>query len=151
MKLAFIYGPMEIVMHILLVFIVTSCVIMLIAFILLKIGEKKMVNNGIIVYPENLFEEVEVMKKENTLRLYSKRIEKNMFVVTSSEISLEYKDGKFISYSSATPVSIKAEKITFKEFLNKLPEVNYRSMDTKIGHQKRIEYKPWNGGILWQA
>ena len=81
------------------------------------------------------------MKEVGLLRLYSKRINKNLFVITSSEISEEYKDGKFVSYASAKPVVLRAKTTLLNDFLKSIPELNYKSMIKRIGFQTRIECK----------
>lgn len=62
-------------------------------------------------------------------------------VITSSEISEEYKDGKFVSYASAKPVVLRAKTTLLKDFLKSVPELNYKSMIKRIGFQTRIECK----------
>jgi len=109
-----------------------------------KKEEKDILENGMVVYPETLFEDIEEMKECGNLRLYSKRIKKNLFVITASEISEEYKDGKFVSYASAKPVVLRAKTTLLNDFLKSVPEINYKSMIKRIGFQTRIECESTN-------
>ena len=138
--LAVIIGPIEYVLPAFLVAIIITAVVVVVAIIGTKIEEKNVLNKGMVIYPETLFEDIEEMKNANTLRLYSKRIERNLFVITSSEISEEYKDGKFISYFSQKPTELRAKKTPLKEFIQILPEINYVTMIKRIGFQTRIGY-----------
>lgn len=141
MLLAFIFGPIEIVVPVLLTFLCLSIVAYLFCLFMMKREESNVLKNGMVVYPETLFEDIEEMRETGLLRLYSKRIKKNVFVITSSEISEEYKDGKFLSYSSAKPVVLRAKTTSLKDFLKSIPEINYKSMIKRIGFQTRIECK----------
>lgn len=142
MLLAFIFGPIEIVVPVFLTILGLVLLLLAFAFIMENKEEKDILKNGMVVYPETLFEDIEEMKEVGIIRLYSKRIKKNLFVITSSEITEEYKDGKFISYTSAKPVVLKAKTILLRDFLNNIPEVNYKSMIKRIGFQTRIDCKP---------
>ncbi len=141
MLLAFIFGPIEVLVPVFLTIVGIVAVVLVFALIMAKREEKNILENGMVVYPETLFEDIQEMKNANTLRLYSKRIEKNLFVVTTSEISEEYKNGQFVSYASAKPVVLKAKRTLLKDFLKNLPEVNYKSMIKRICFQTRIDYK----------
>ena len=141
MLLAFIFGPIEIVVPVLLTFLWLSVAFYLFALFMLKREEKNILKNGMVVYPETLFEDIEEMKEVGIIRLYSKRIKKNLFVITASEISEEYKDGKFVSYASVKPIVLRAKTTSLNDFLNNVPEINYKSMITRIGFQTRIECK----------
>lgn len=137
-----IFGPLEIVVPILLVFLIVAVVVFVVAFVAGKLEEKNILEKAMVVYPETLFEDITEMKRVHILRLYSKRVDKMLFVITSSEISEEYKDGVFISYAGKTPTILKAKKTTLKEFISNVPEINYKSMITRKGYQTRIEHKP---------
>ena len=138
--LAFIFGPIEVVVPVILTFLCLSIVAYLFCLFMMKREESNVLKNGMVVYPETLFEDIEEMRETGLLRLYSKRIKKNLFVITASEISEEYKDGKFVSYSSAKPVVLKAKTTSIKDFLESIPEINYKSMIKRIGFQTRIEH-----------
>ena len=141
MLLAFIFGAIKIVVPVFLTIAGIVGVILVFALIMVKKEEKDVLENGMVIYPETLFENIEEMKEVGILRLYSKRIKKNLFVITASEISEEYKDGKFVSYASQKPVVLKAKTTSLKNFLKNLPGVNYKSMIKRIGFQTRIECK----------
>ena len=141
MLLAFIFGPIEVVVPVFLTIFGIVALIWVFALIMVKKEEKDILKNGMVVYPETLFEDIEEMKEVGIVRLYSKRINKNLFVITSSEISEEYKDGKFVSYASAKPVVLRAKTTLLKDFLKSVPELNYKSMIKRIGFQTRIECK----------
>ena len=141
MLLAFIFGPIEIVVPVLLTFLGLGVALYLFSIFMLKIEEKNVLKDGVVVYPETLFEDIEEMKECGNLRLYSKRINKKLFVITANQISEEYKDGKFVSYASAKPVVLRAKTTSLKDFLNNIPEINYKSMIKNIGFQTRIECK----------
>lgn len=142
MLLAFIFGSAESVVPVFLTIVGIIAIAFVFALIMAKKEEKDILENGRAIFPETLFEDVEKMKKDGVLRLYSKRIDKNSFVITASEISEEYKDGKFVSYASAKSDALRAKSISLKEFLKNLPEVNYKSMIKRIGAQTRIDCKP---------
>ena len=141
MLLVFIFGPIEIVVPVLLTFLGLGVALYLFSLFMLKIEEKNVLKDGVVVYPETLFEDIEEMKECGNLRLYSKRIDKKLFVITANQISEEYKDGKFVSYASAKPVILRAKTTSLKDFLNNIPEINYKSMIKRIGFQTRIECK----------
>lgn len=141
MLLAFIFGPIEVVVPVFLTILGLVLLLWAFAFIMVKKEEKDILKNGMVVYPETLFEDIEEMKEVGIIRLYSKRINKNLFVITSSEISEEYKDGKFVSYASAKPVVLRAKTTLLNDFLKSVPELNYKSMIKRIGFQTRIECK----------
>lgn len=142
MLLAFIFGSIESLVPVFLTIVGVVAVIFAFALIMAKREEKGILENGKVVYPETLFEDIQEMKKGGILRLYSKRINKNLFAITASEISEEYKDGKFVSYISAKPVVLKAKTILLKDFLKSVPEINYKSMIKRIGAQTRIDCRP---------
>jgi len=144
MLLAFIFGPIEVVVPVFLTILGIVGVILVFALIMAKKEEKDILENGMVVYPETLFEDIEEMKECGNLRLYSKRIKKNLFVITASEISEEYKDGKFVSYASAKPVVLRAKTTLLNDFLKSVPEINYKSMIKRIGFQTRIEHNMVN-------
>ena len=144
MLLAFIFGPIEVVVPVFLTILGIVGVILVFALIMAKKEEKDILENGMVVYPETLFEDIEEMKECGNLRLYSKRIKKNLFVITASEISEEYKDGKFVSYASAKPVVLRAKTTLLNDFLKSVPEINYKSMIKRIGFQTRIECESTN-------
>ena len=141
MLLMFIFGPIEVVVPVFLTIFGIVALILFFALIMAKKEEKDILKNGMVVYPETLFEDIEAMKEVGIIRLYSKRINKNLFVITSSEISEEYKDGKFISYASAKPVVLRAKTTLLNDFLKNIPELNYKSIIKRVGFQTRIEYK----------
>ena len=141
MLIAFIFGPFEVVVPVFLTILGLALLLWAFAFIMVKKEEKDILKNGIVVYPETLFEDIEEMKEVGIIRLYSKRINKNLFVITSSEISEEYKDGKFVSYASAKPVALRAKTTLLNDFLKSVPELNYKSLIKRIGFQTRIECK----------
>lgn len=141
MLLAFIFGPIEVVVPVFLTIFGIVALVLVFALIMAKKEEKDILKNGMVVYPETLFEDIEEMKEVGIIRLYSKRINKNLFVITSSEISEEYKDGKFVSYASAKPVILRAKTTLLGDFLKSIPELNYKSMIKRIGFQTRIECK----------
>ena len=141
MLLAFIFGPIEVVVTVFLTILGLGLLLWAFAFIMVKKEEKDILKNGMVVYPETLFEDIAEMKEIGIIRLYSKRINKNLFVITSSEISEEYKDGKFVSYASAKPVALREKTTLLNDFLKSVPELNYKSMIKRIGFQTRIECK----------
>ena len=136
-----IIGPMEIFFPIIGVLILISGAFYIIALIGFKMELKNALEKGTVIFPETLFNDINAMKRDATLRLYSKRIDTHVYVVTASEITEEFKDGHFISYDSATPKNLKAYKTSMKQFLEKFPELDYKSMVIRKGAQVRIQLK----------
>ena len=127
-------------------FIMTSSIlaILLLALVVLlifvKIRNTIIINKGEVVYPTKLFDEVEQMKKDGVIRLYSKGINKFLYAISTSEISEEYKDGKFVSYADKTTKELPTSKMSFKEFLSKIPEIKVKSiLSVKPGCRIRVE------------
>lgn len=141
MLLMVIFGPIEVVMPLILTFLGLSVAFYLFSLFMLKREEKNVLAKGEVVYPETLFVDIEEMKDGGVLRLYSKRIAKNLFVITTSEITEEYRDGKFVSYASEKPMVLKAKRTSLQEFLKNFPDLNYKSMITRVGFQTRIATK----------
>lgn len=142
MLLAFIFGPIKVVIPVFFAILGLVVIAFVFALFMAKKEEKDILKNGMVVYPETLFEDIEEMRMDGSLRIYSKRIEKNLFILTTSEISEDYKDGKFVSYAGAKPTVLRAKTTSLKDFLKNVPEVNYKSMIKRIGFQTRVECKP---------
>lgn len=125
----------------LLFFLILSVILWVFGVFMTKREEKNVLKYGKVIYSEILFKDIEEMKKVGNLRLYSKRIEKNLFVITTSQILEEYTDEEFVSYASVKPEILKSITTSLREFLNDIPEVNYKSMIKRIGSQIRIDCK----------
>ncbi len=135
-----IYGPIEYIIPVFIVIFLIIIIVMIICYIAMTIESKKLINKAMVVYPETLFQDIEIMKNNNTLRLYAEKIEKNLFVITSDQLSKKYQNNQFISYSKDKEV-IKAQKESLKDFIKKVPEIDYKSMNLKIGKKARIQLK----------
>lgn len=139
----------EIWMSLILIGIVVCGIFYVIALLINKISEKNFLEKSVVVYPETLFDDIKTMRNDLTLRLYSKVIDKHLIVITTNQISDVYKDGTFITYSGKSTTKLKAKKESLKEFLKKVPEINYKSMIKRKNYQVRVECKPLEEDKYW--
>lgn len=98
-----------------------------------------------VIFAPTLLEDLEVMKKDGVVRLYATKIKDNLFVISTSIIGEDYKNGNLISYfgEKATVIEAKTEKISV--FADRVPSLDVKGIVTqKVGEKVRIKNKGGN-------
>ena len=92
-----------------------------------------------VVYSANLFDELKLMKKSGVFRLYSLKVSDELYVITTTMMGEEYKNGKLVSYYNKEAIEEETIRELLCEFVAKIDRLELKSFAYhKVGKKVRI-------------